>query len=115
MQYRNIAICGVSPEMMEYPINSYSGTLMEDLYSLKGVIRVDTHTRTPTLGKWHITVDQTKYLETCENIDRILDTTFATFPENIRQEGKYQDFLHPRRLDKLTRTSDSSVSIDMTK
>ena len=57
MQFRNIAICRVSPTMMEYSSSDLNDTLIEKLFNLPGVVQVDTHTRTPTLGKWNIAVD----------------------------------------------------------
>ena len=86
--------------MMEYTTHLKS-TLMEDLYNLKGVVRVDTHTRTTTLGKWHLTVDHVHYATLCDSIDAILQTTFEQFPDEVKQVGRYKDFPHPCRLGKL--------------
>ena len=65
--------------MMEYSTIGTERPLIEELYNLQGVVRVDTHTCTPSLGKWHITVDQTHYSRLCERIDTILTTTFENF------------------------------------
>ena len=114
MQYRNIAICGVSPEMMEYSDKAKNNTLIGRLYNLKGVERVDTHTRTPSLGKWHISVNLTHYFTLCTQIDEILKEFFASFPEDIKQTGKYKDFPEPRRLYKLLHLREAKSVSSMT-
>ena len=85
-QYRNIAICGISPEMMEHVVESTNETLIGKLYNLKGVERVDTHTRTPSLGKWNIAVSASQYLTLCTRIDTILQEFYAAFPTEIKKQ-----------------------------
>ena len=114
MQYRNIAICGVSPEMMEYTATDTGDTLIGRLYNLKGVERVDTHTRTSSLGKWHITVRSMHYLTLCAQIDATLKDAFATFPADIKRTGNYEDFPEPRRLHKLIYSQESKSVSSMT-
>ena len=101
--------------MMEYSSSDLNDTLIEKLFNLPGVVRVDTHTRTPTLGKWNIAVDQLHYLTLCEQIDNILTTAYEDFPDDVKQTGKYKDFPQPRRLTKFTPTVFSSTSSVTTK
>ena len=57
---RNMAIYGVSTIMMDYGrtvvdrIFPDQDALWDQLYNLKGKIRVDLHMRTVDLGKWHL-------------------------------------------------------------
>ena len=69
---------------MEHVVENKNETLIGKLYNLKGVERVDTHTRTPLLGKWHITVSALQYFTLCTQIDTILQEFFDAFPTDIK-------------------------------
>ena len=78
MKMRNIAICGITPKIMDYG-NSLSDSrllssgrsLLEELQETNGTLRIDPHRRTVDLGKWYITVTVDDHDSICDKIDRL--------------------------------------------
>ena len=104
-KYTNIAICGLSPEVMDYGTQiQEDGTfhnfvsLFEGLEGIDGVIRVDTHRCTTTLGKWHITATKDKLESVCLEIDQKLKAIPQFVPADVVNNTIYEDFTAPERL-----------------
>ena len=114
---RNMAIYGVSPEMMDYGRTAINGnfpeqeSLWDQLYNIKGILRVDPHMRTADLGKWHLSVENDLYDEIGRSVDIILENIQEMTPANIHKP--YMEFPLPTRMKTITGTiykgkSDSS-------
>ena len=86
-KYTNIAICGLSPEVMDYGTQiQKDGTfpifvsLFESLENMSGIIRVDTHRCTTTLRKWHIIA-----------VKETLECTITEIENKLKLEGNDND------------------------
>ena len=109
---RNIAICGITPKIMDYG-NSLSDSrllpsgrsLLEELQETNGILRIDPHRRTVDLGKWHITVTAEEHDTICEKIDRLFIELENNTNQALKDENSCGDFQNPTRQQKKKRTA----------
>jgi hypothetical protein len=116
--HRNISLCGIGPEVLDYEANpttedsySYSDSIWQQLAGLPGVYRVDPTKRTCDLGKWNISCDTKNYLAITEWIDTNLLTLFRKVPADIRAKYSHKDFDEPARLNRNFRVSNGNQSV----
>jgi hypothetical protein len=108
--HRNISIAGISPEAMDYSQIYSNGqydeddneaeptTLWNHLLTSPGVIRIDSCSRTPDLGKWNFSTTKTDYIRLTEWLDEHLESVFHNLPASIKSTCTFTDFPVPRRL-----------------
>jgi hypothetical protein len=103
--HRNVSIAGLSPEAMDHKQCYAHGqhdeeqtTLWNHLVTSPGVIRIDSCSRTPDLGKWNLSTTKTDYLKVTEWLDEYIESTFHTLPASIKSTCTFSDFPVPRRL-----------------
>ena len=94
MDYRRTAINGNFPEQ---------DSLWDQLYNIEGITRVDPHTRTADLGKWHLSVNYDCYDEIGKLVDATLEHIHEITPANIHKP--YAEFPTPMRMKSITGTT----------
>ena len=114
---RNIAICGITPKIMDYgnslsdsQLLSSGRSLLEELQETNGILRIDPHRRTVDLGKWHITVTVDDHDSICEKIDRLFIELEENTTQLLKEENSCGDFQTPTRLQKKKRTATTQYS-----
>jgi hypothetical protein len=120
-EHRNISLCGIGPEVMDYEANptssdnyTYSDSIWRQLSGLPGVHRVDPTKRTLDLGKWNVSCDASSYLKIIAWLDTNLLPLFRKVPEDIRAQYSFTDFQEPARLSRNFRVGNTSVHSNMT-
>jgi hypothetical protein len=116
--HRNISICGIGPEALDYedsPPTQDSTTVSESIWQkmavLPGVYRVDPTKRTVDLGKWNISCDSKYYLDIIAWIDTNLLPLFHKVPDDIRSQYSFTDFPTPARLSRNFRVHGGATSV----
>lgn len=113
-EYRNVAVCGVTPEIMDYgkcdKNFSKDASMLEKLLATTNVIQVDPSRRTVDLGKWNVMVNTKNYEAAVAEIDTIINDTTLLTPSIIMEKKKFNDFSFPTRLDKPPKRNQSQVS-----
>ena len=95
----NVALFGISPEVMDF--NDYDNnitSLWDSLHDLEGVVRVDSHRRTSDLGKWHVSVHHHLLETTKTTIDNLIHDMIINVPMKLLQQHQFTDFPEPTRL-----------------
>ena len=93
-------------------------SLFESLENISGIIRVDTHRCTTTLGKWYITATKETLETTITEIDNKLTEIPNFVPSEIINNTIYKDFTSPERLSatrKPRHQTSNNTSISTTK
>ena len=102
--YRNIAVCGTSPEVMDQELSNITETtdmsksLWNSLHTSDGVHRVDPTRRTLDLRKWHLSVHKDKCDTVCTKINNILNNLHFVLPQDFLEKETFQEFPHPQHL-----------------
>jgi hypothetical protein len=116
--HRNISLCGIGPEVLDYEPNpstqeslTASESLWSQIASLPGVYRIDPTRRTSDLGKWNISCDTKCYLDIIAWIDSQLVPLFHIVPLEIRAQYSFTDFEQPARLSRNFRVGHGATSI----
>jgi hypothetical protein len=98
--HRNISLCGIGPEVMDFEEEESSDSLWRQLAAQPGVYRVDPTKRTVDLGKWNVSCDTSCYLAIIAWIDTNLQALFHKVPFDTRSEYSFEDFPAPARLNR---------------
>jgi hypothetical protein len=116
--HRNISLCGIGPEALDYEDNpptqdstAVSESIWQKLAALPGVYRVDPTKRTVDLGKWNISCDTKSYLDIISWIDHNLLPLFQKVPDDIRSQYSFKDFPAPARLSRNFRVNGGATSV----
>jgi hypothetical protein len=116
--HRNISLCGIGPEVMDYESNpitqdsiATSDSIWRQLAELPGVYRVDPTKRTSDLGKWNISCETHSYLDIIAWIDNHLIPLFNSVPLDTRAQYSFTDFPEPARLSRNFRVGHGATSI----
>jgi hypothetical protein len=119
--HRNISICGIGPEVLDYEPNpstqdslAASDSLWRQIASLPGVYRIDPTKRTADLGKWNISCDTKFYLDIIAWIDSNLVSLFNIVPLDTRAQYSFGDFQQPARLSRNFRVGHGAASVRST-
>jgi hypothetical protein len=114
--HRNIAIVGVSVEVMDHkelddmsPADELVGpSIWNTLRTTEGVSRIDPCCRTSDLGKWNISCTKEHYTSVTQWIDLNLVDLFNTTPFEVRTSTEYTEFPVPTRLSHTLRSAPSN-------
>jgi hypothetical protein len=119
--HRNISLCGIGPEVLDYEPNpstqdslAASDSLWRQIASLPGVYRIDPTKRTMDLGKWNISCDTKFYLDIIAWIDSNLVSLFNIVPLDTRAQYSFTDFQQPARLSRNFRVGNGATSVRST-
>ena len=107
--HRNIAVVGVSPELMDHQRDGSS--LWKHIRSQPGVFRCDPCSATSTIGKWNISSDVNYNSDIKNWLSKILDEWHTAAPATF---PTFQTFPEPEILSKDRRPRTPSVSSGLT-